>query len=206
MKYQLTGLWVSLLIHALAFTIGFGSNYFSIAMSAPMPIELGMLSVAEPAPVKVAQHRNRLHRVKETITPAQQPETLSQTAVAERPMVKQEVTAPQTVTDESLKASQTAPNGSIVGPVFNADYLHNPKPPYPLIARRMKLEGTVMVRVLVSLTGKAEIVRMGTSSGSNVLDQAALTAVREWLFVPAQQGGQPVSAWVDVPIRFRLIE
>jgi protein TonB len=207
MKYQLTGLQVSLFIHALLFAIGFGSNYFSIATSAPIPIELGMLTGSEPAPVRVPQqHRNRLHTVKEEIKPAQQPEALSQTAVAESPMVKREVTAPQTVTDESLQASQTAPVGSLVGPVFNADYLRNPKPPYPLIARRLKLEGTVIVRVLVSPAGKAEIVRLGTSAGSNVLDQAALNAVQGWSFVPAQQGGQPVSAWVDVPIRFRLTE
>ena len=218
MKYQLTGLQVSLFIHALLFAIGFGSNYFSIATSAPIPIELGMLTSSEAAPVPVAQrHRNRLHTAKETIKPAQrpdketikpaqQPEALSPTAVPESPIVKPEATASQSAADESLQASQTAPNGSIAGPVFNADYLHNPKPRYPLIARRLKMEGTVVVRVLVSPAGKAEIVRLGASSGSSVLDQAALNAVQGWSFVPAQQGSRPVSAWVDVPIRFRLTE
>jgi periplasmic protein TonB len=213
MKYQLIGLQISIFIHTLVFTIGIVCSHFLVSTSAPIPIEVGILSSPEPAPVKVAQqHRNQLHTVKEAIKPAQQPDTVSQTAVAESPMVKQEVTAPQTETapqtgtDESLKANQAAPNGSIAGPAFNADYLHNPKPSYPLIARRLKLEGTVIVRVLVSPEGKAEIVRLGTSAGSNVLDQAALNAVQGWSFVPAQQGGQPVSAWVDVPIRFHLTE
>jgi len=225
MKYQRIGLQVSLLIHTLVFTIVVGYSHFLVSTSAPVPIEIGILSCSEPAPVKVApQHRNRLQTVKEPIKPAQQPETRSQTAVAESPIVKQELTtrqtvsttqavsAPQTGTSprtgmgESLKANQTAPIGSIVGPAFNAEYLHNPKPSYPLLARRLKLEGTVIVRVLVNPEGKAEIVRLGTSAGSNVLDQAALNAVHEWSFVPAQQGGQPVSAWVDVPIRFRLTE
>jgi len=214
MKYQLIGLQISILIHALVCSIVFGySHFFLIPTSAPIPLEVGILSGSEPAPIRVAQqHRHRIHTVKDAIKPAQQPETVSQTAVSERPMAKQAVTAPQTVsapqtgTDDSLKAGQTTPNGSIAGPVFNADYLHNPKPPYPLIARRLKLEGTVIVRVLVSSAGKAEIVRLETSSGSNVLDQAALNAVQGWSFVPAQQGGQPVSAWVDVPIRFRLTE
>jgi len=207
MKYQIIGLQISILIHALVFTIGFGYSHFLTPTSAPIPIEFGILSSSECPPVKVApQHRNRLKTVKETTKPVQQPESLSQTAVAERPIEKREVTTPQTATDESLKASQTAPNGTIVGPIFNPDYLHNPKPPYPLIARRLKLEGIVIVRVLVNPAGKAEIIRLGKSSGSNVLDQAALSAVQEWSFVPAQQGGQPVSAWVDVPIRFRLTE
>jgi periplasmic protein TonB len=221
MKYQLIGLQTSILLHTLIFAIGVGYSHLLVPTSAPIPIEIGILSCPEPAPVKVAQqHRNRIQAVKETIKPAQQPETLSQTAVAESPMVKQEITTQQTVsapqtmsapqtgtgTDEPLKGNQTASNGSIVGPAFNADYLHNPKPSYPLLARRLKLEGTVIIRVLVSPKGKAEIVRLGTSAGSNVLDQAALNAVQEWSFVPAQQGGQPVSAWVDVPIRFRLTE
>ncbi len=220
MKYQRIGLQISILIHLLLCMIGFGYGYFFLVpASAPIPLEIGIISCPEPAPIQVArQHRNRFHMVKESRKPAQQPETLSRTAVAEQPIVRQEVIAaqtgtapqkeagPQAGTDESLKASQTAPNGSIVGPVFNADYLHNPKPLYPLIARRLKLEGTVVVRVLVSSAGKAEAVHLGTSSGSNVLDQAALNAVQEWSFVPAQQGVQPVTSWVDVPIRFRLTD
>jgi protein TonB len=208
MKYQSIGLQISLLIHTLIFMIGFGYSHFSTPASAPIPIEFGILSNPELAPVKVAQrHKNQLqHTFKETIKPAQQPETLSQTAVSESPMPKREETPPQTVTDESLKADQTALNASIAGPVFNADYLHNPKPPYPLIARRLKLEGTVIVKVLVSSEGKPEIIRLETSSGSNVLDQAALNAVQGWTFVPAKQGNQPVTAWVGVPIRFRLSE
>jgi len=219
MKYQLIGVQISILIHTLVFAIVIGYSHVLVSTSAPVPIELGLLSCPEPAPVKVApQHRNPLETVKETRKPAQQPETLSQTAVAESPVAKPEITtrqtvsarqavsAPQTGTGESLGANNAAPNGSLVGPAFNADYLHNPKPSYPLLARRLKLEGTVIVRVLVSPEGKAKIVRLETSAGSQVLDQAALDAVQAWSFVPAQQGGQAVSAWVDVPIRFHLTE
>lgn len=94
--------------------------------------------------------------------------------------------------------------GEIVGPIFDADYLNNPVPPYPPAARKLKLQGTVVVRVLVSPLGKAEIVQVEKSSGVSILDGAALRAVKEWFFVPAREGNNPVSAWVDVPIRFRL--
>ena len=206
MTYQFTGLQVSIAIHAVALTIGFGVSQVLVPVSAPIPIEIGILSGSESAPPKVAQqHKNQIRTVKETVKPSQQPEALSQSAVTERPLLKQEEIT-QTVTGDALKADQAEPIGSIVGPLFNVDYLRNPKPAYPLIARRLRLEGTTIVRVLVSPAGKAEIVQLGTSSGSNVLDQAALNAVREWSFVPARQGNQPVSAWVDVPIRFRLTE
>jgi|SRR5579884_730000 len=96
-------------------------------------------------------------------------------------------------------------NGSqTVGPIFDADYLNNPIPPYPAAARKLKLQGTVIVRVLVNPQGKPEVVQLAKSSGASLLDGAALKAVKDWSFVPAREGGNAVSAWVDVPIRFRL--
>jgi len=213
MTYQFTGLQVSIAVHAVAVMIGLGVSHVLIPVSAPIPIEVGILAGSELAPAKGAQLRkDRLRTARETVKPSQQPESLSQSAVAERPSLKQEEVpqqqevSSQTVTGGALKADHAEPGGSTIGPLFNADYLHNPKPTYPLIARRLRLEGTTIVRVLVSPAGKAEIVQLATSSGSSVLDQAALNAVQGWLFVPARQGDQPVPAWVDVPIRFRLTE
>ena len=36
------------------------------------------------------------------------------------------------------------------------------------------------------------------------LDSAAAAAVRQWRFKPAMASGQPVAAWVEVPVRFTL--
>jgi protein TonB len=47
-------------------------------------------------------------------------------------------------------------------------------------------------------------VRLHTSSGSSLLDDAAIAAVNKWRFVPARQGGNPVAAWVQVPVAFKL--
>ena len=209
MKYQLTGFQVSLALHALALLIGFGVNQVMIPVSAPIPLEIGMLTASDPALAAVArQPKNQIRAIKEP-EPAkqvQQPEALSPEAMAERPLPKREEISSPAASSETLKPDQADSGNSTSTPLFNADYLHNPKPAYPLIARRLRLEGTAIVRALVSPEGKAEIVRLGTSSGSNVLDQAALNAVRTWSFVPARQGNQAVSAWVDVPIRFRLME
>ena len=38
----------------------------------------------------------------------------------------------------------------------------------------------------------------------DALDAAALAAVRQWRFVPAQRGGEPVAGVVTVPLVFRL--
>ncbi len=92
----------------------------------------------------------------------------------------------------------------VVAPLFDAAYLNNPAPPYPRSARKLGLEGTVILRVLVSPDGKPAQVRVETSSGTQTLDEAALNAVRKWSFVPARQGERSVTASVDVPIRFNL--
>jgi periplasmic protein TonB len=82
--------------------------------------------------------------------------------------------------------------------------LNNPKPLYPLIARRRRLEGEVLLSVKVLRDGLPGEVLVKQSSGYEVLDDAALNAVRRWHFVPARRGSAPVDSWVEVPIRFRL--
>lgn len=89
-------------------------------------------------------------------------------------------------------------------PAFNAAYLRNPPPRYPLAARRNSEEGTVLLRVLVTIDGSAARVELDRSSGSTSLDGAALEAVRNWRFVPARRGSQNIEDWVRVPVVFRL--
>lgn len=87
---------------------------------------------------------------------------------------------------------------------FDADYLNNPAPVYPLTSRMMKEQGTVLLLVNVSAQGDAERVRLHQSSSKPRLDEAAQEAVRHWRFVPAKRGAQAVPASVIVPIVFEL--
>lgn len=89
-------------------------------------------------------------------------------------------------------------------PEYAAAYLQNPAPAYPRSARRAGDQGTVVLRVLVSVDGMASRVELERSSGSASLDSAALDAVQRWRFVPARRGPTPVEAWVRVPVVFRL--
>ena len=83
-------------------------------------------------------------------------------------------------------------------------YLHNPKPAYPPMARKLGIEGTVMLRILVSAEGAPAQSRIITSSGTEALDAAALEAVQRWRFVAARDGRIAIAHWVDVPISFKL--
>ena len=89
-------------------------------------------------------------------------------------------------------------------PGFRAEYLRNPAPSYPLVARRNGEQGTVTLRVLVTREGIPSQVSVEKSSGSHHLDGAALEAVKTWRFVPARRGAGAVEAWVLVPVVFKL--
>lgn len=89
-------------------------------------------------------------------------------------------------------------------PSSNAAYLNNPKPDYPAAAKRLGEQGRVTLEVMVSASGAAEQVSIKTSSGSERLDQAALRAVRQWRFVPARRGGEPVAARTTLSLNFSL--
>ena len=84
------------------------------------------------------------------------------------------------------------------------DYLQSPKPQYPPVARQQGWEGTAILRVEVRADGHTAAVKIVQSSGHRVLDEAAIEAVRAWKFQPARADGLATSAWVEVPISFRL--
>ena len=114
--------------------------------------------------------------------------------------------APVAVPAASSPAAASAPSGSapITAARFDAAYLNNPAPTYPMLSRRLREEGQVMLRVLVSPDGRPNRIELRTSSGIDRLDQAAQDAVARWRFVPARQGETAVEAWVLVPIVFKL--
>ncbi|MBW2602005.1 MAG: energy transducer TonB, partial [Deltaproteobacteria bacterium] len=58
--------------------------------------------------------------------------------------------------------------------------------------------------VEVLKSGKVGRINMVTSSGFDVLDKAALEAVKGWRFIPGTRNGNRTRQWVVVPVRFRL--
>lgn len=89
-------------------------------------------------------------------------------------------------------------------PSSDADYLQNPRPPYPPISKRLGEQGKVVVRVLIGVDGMAQRAEIRQSSGFDRLDQAALTTVQRWRYVPGKRGGVAEAMWFNVPINFVL--
>jgi TonB family protein len=79
---------------------------------------------------------------------------------------------------------------------------HEVDPSYPYLAKQMKVQGSVLLRALISRTG--EIQDLEVLKGPAVLAEAAREAVKQWRFKPYLQGGQPVETEAQVKVNFTI--
>ena len=116
------------------------------------------------------------------------------------------VVAPPEPAPPAVVAATPAPPAPprIELPSSSADYLNNPRPPYPALSRRMGEQGKVVVRVFIEVNGTASRAEILKSSGFERLDQTALQTVLRWRYAPGKRAGVPTPMWVEAPIDFVL--
>lgn len=196
-NYRSLSLFFAIAIHAIALTLllMFGISKTAQLSKQPQEIDVQFLKVDnEPKPkqIKKEQTQPKKQNVPQKVIATNTNQTSDALSVQ-----KSENTLPKS-NDETKKAAP------ITLPDFSADYLHNPAPSYPMASKKMREEGKVVLKVLVSSNGEALRVEIKTSSGFERLDNAALNAIQKWKFVPAKSGEQNIEAWVNVPINFKL--
>jgi len=177
--------------------------------------------VAPPVPVATTEPASESSEVSNQIkqkaeaAPAQPLDpSIAVTPVAEEPLYFRSIPESATATTASavpsvLAVSRSAALGNndtemLAEPRFGDAYLHNPPLIYPFTAKKLKLQGIAVVRVLVSADGQPKSVELERTSGARILDDAAVEAVKRWSFVPARRGNNPITALVNIPIRFQL--
>jgi protein TonB len=174
----------------------------------PAPMQTLMVEVLTPAAAQPVAAPTPPRPAERQPTPRPQPrapQAAAPTLAAQTAAPSSAVAAPPV--KESAPAVVAAPAPSAPAQTqarFDADYLQNPAPAYPPLARRFGEEGKVLLRVFVEPGGRPSQVEIKSSSGSPRLDQAAQEAVWRWKFVPARRGDEAVGAWVQVPIVFNL--
>ena len=98
-------------------------------------------------------------------------------------------------------ANDGAPYANVVAKVA---CLYCPEPPYTEEARKSKLQGQMVLQVLVGEDGKAKQVRILRSLGMG-LDESAERTVYSWRFSPARDANRhAVASWVTIETRFQL--
>jgi len=74
--------------------------------------------------------------------------------------------------------------------------------PYPQEAFVKKIEGTVVLEILIDVTGHVAQARIIRSIAA--LDESARTTVLQWLFSPAMKHGRPVPTVAQATVTFRI--
>ena len=84
-----------------------------------------------------------------------------------------------------------------------ADVVSRPvKPGYPLLARQMKVQGSVILQALISKEGVIQYLHV--VSGPPILAAAAEDAVRQWHFKPHMQGNEAVETQAKITVNFTI--
>ena len=76
------------------------------------------------------------------------------------------------------------------------------RPNYPLLARQMKVQGSVILQALIGKDGIIQNLRV--VSGPRILAGAAEDAVRQWKFKPHVVGGQAVETQAKITVNFTI--
>ena len=75
-------------------------------------------------------------------------------------------------------------------------------PVYPEIARQVRAQGTVVLECILDASGRVESIKVRGSQP--LLDDAAVTAVRQWRYTPTELNGVPVPVLMTIMVRFSL--
>lgn len=128
-------------------------------------------------------------------------------APAEQVYVPAPVAAPSSsanITPAASPSPAAVAPPALVLPSTDADYLNNPKPPYPPLSKRLREQGKVVVRMLIGADGTAQQAEIKQSSGFDRLDEAARATALKWRYVPGKRAGVPEAMWFNVPFTFVL--
>ena len=81
--------------------------------------------------------------------------------------------------------------------------IEDPAPEYTEGARKRKIQGAVVLWLVVNAQGLPEQIKVKRSIDSG-LDPNAVDTVKRWKFEPATRDGNPVAVAINVEVNFRL--
>lgn len=79
-------------------------------------------------------------------------------------------------------------------------------PGYPRAARRANAEGTVILEATVDVDGKARNIEVKEDNVGYGCARAAIEALKDSRFIPAEQDGEPIPMRISIPYRFVLVD
>jgi len=104
-----------------------------------------------------------------------------------------------------LAAAPQDPSGvyKVGGGVTAPHVISRTDPQYTDEAHAAKVEGTVLLSVVIAPDGIAHNINVLKSLGSG-LDEKAVEAVQKWKFAPGTKDGEPVSVRAQIEVNFHM--
>ncbi len=183
----------------------------------PEPMSEPVVKQEPPAPVSVPTPVEPPSALDPEIAPTAEPtiEPAVEPTVSQKPALSSMREAPA---QTRVKSAASADSGKATGSVqqrsepttlpltpahVDPNYLHRPNPVYPALSKRLREEGTVLLRVNLDAQGIVLDISIEKSSSFQRLDQAAHEAVKQWRFIPAKRGQEAMPSTALVPIEFK---
>jgi protein TonB len=88
------------------------------------------------------------------------------------------------------------------GNVQQAMLVSQPHPIYPPLAKQARISGTVTLNAVIGKDG--HIANLAVAKGHPLLIQAALDAVKNWIYKPTLLNGEPVEVATTIDVNFTL--
>ncbi|MGF1737719.1 TonB family protein [Photobacterium satsumensis] len=205
-----------------------------VSAPTPQPTEPVAAEPPPPAPVKAPRKVVKEETAVKKLVKKKQPEPKPEAKKVNKPTPKKNIEkkAEQKVAkkadpvirpveaikpkpaEEITKAAEPAPSvqsqaasgvNSEPQLVTKPTFATRPSPvKYPRIAKRRGIEGQVLVEIWIDESGKQVKQNLVKSSGTEILDEAAIAAIKRWRFSSHIVDGQAIAHRVQVPVRFKL--
>jgi protein TonB len=86
--------------------------------------------------------------------------------------------------------------------MMEGNLIYKVQPIYPSLARSARIQGSVLLRAIISRNGTIE--NLNVISGHPMLVGAAIDAVRQWRYRPYILNDEPVEVETQVTVNFSL--
>jgi protein TonB len=162
----------------------------------PEPVTISNRTVLPPLEVEVVAGDNHrmVHPGSNSMRVELQAGSLPPPQVAEPATEDTNTTAASVTSNAAERVQVSADTDDLVA--------RSVRPGYPMLARQMKVEGSVILMALIGRDGLIQDLRV--LSGPPILANAAQEAVRQWHFKPHYQGSEAVETQAKITVNFTI--
>jgi protein TonB len=175
-------------------------------------VEVMPVVVPPPPPILRAREQSQPKTASSSVAPTEEPQGVApepEPAIAEPFDVPPSLVDGIAFGDDSLVRDPVPPPPPrdrdpvrVGGSITRPERVRYVPPIYPDVARAARIEGTVILEAVIGADGAVREVRV--LRPAPFLEDAAIEAVKEWLFTPTRLNGEPVPVVMSVTVTFTL--